>query len=165
LVGITYHCCEEEETYDMFSYKVGNEYFYKYNYNRTYKIGAFTSGTEKWKVISKIPSSECDTFKIERILNAKTIFINDTYLIKDRLSYLDVWVYKNKPEFVMFDTTILRYNDKPTLEIEFESVHGSRWSCTFKADSGLTKYFYFYRSKGMGSINELLTLDSIKIAQ
>lgn len=164
LAGIVYNSCEEEETYDMFSYKVGNEYFYKYNLNRIYKINAITIGTEKWKVISKTPSADCDTFKIERILNGIRIFFDDTSLIKDQLSYLDVLEYKNKSEFLMFGITILRYNDEPTLEVKDESVYHTRKKCTFKADSGLTKYSFYYYSKGMGNITELLTLDSIRIS-
>lgn len=161
LTGTTNNSCEEEETYDMFSYKVGNEYYYNYYLRRYGKISSITEGVETWKVISKTKFNDSNVFTIERKLNGISYIPSVcTTFIKDRFEFINTVEFKEKSTFSILGIEIPRKHDKPEFVVD-HYYYGSHSQWTFKADSGLTRYSYYHPPNHI--VNEWLTLDSIKV--
>jgi hypothetical protein len=163
LVGITYNSCEEEETYDMFSYKVGNEYYYNYYLRKTVKVTFIIEGVETWRVISKTEFNDSNIYLIERKLNGKSYIISTyTTIIKDSIRFINAVEFKEKSTFSILGIEIPRNHDKPEFVVD-HYYYGSHSQWTFKADSGLTEYSYYHPPNHI--VNESLTLDSIRISR
>jgi hypothetical protein len=160
LVGTTNNSCEEEETYDMFSYKVGNEYYYNYYKYRLAKVSSVIKGVETWKVISKTEYYDSNIFMIERKLNGVSSFAGCTTIIKDSIQFINAVEFKEKSTFSILGIEIPRNHDKPEFVVD-HYYYGSHSQWTFKADSGLTRYYYYHPPNHI--VNEWLTLDSIWI--
>lgn len=147
---------EEVKLYDMFPYSDSNEYYFKYTKEKYYDI---IIGTEKWKVVAKNIYPDSILFLVERVLNANWYYFNCSTIIADT-TFLEITEKKSDSSFSMFGFVVSRYQDTSKLVIERSPNTYVWYSCTFVADSGLTKYQYYHKPNQYEL--ETLKLDSIK---
>jgi len=159
--------CEKQE-YDLFPLKAGNEFYYTYYKYRYTGISAYTSGNERWKVISVSSQGNSNVYTIERSLNAILKVAGQTIIISDSLKFFEIREDKSS-SLISFSSMLLykeisfkRYRHDPVFEIKQEGNSTTEgWRYLFKADSGLTKYTYYHPPNQI--TNESLHLDSLKI--
>lgn len=167
LPGFLISTCEKQE-YDLFPLKVGNEFYYTYYKYRYTGISAYTTGTERWKVISVSSQGGGNIYRIERKLDGILKVAGQTIIISDSLRFFDInedrssSLLSSSSMLLYIDISFNRYQTDPLFEIKQEGNSSTQgWSYLFKADSGLTKFTYY--SPPNQITNESLHLDSLKV--
>jgi hypothetical protein len=161
LVLILFNTCEKQGRYDLFPLKVGNVFYYKFSKS----IGRYyTEGTETWKVVSESLQGNSINYIIERNLNGTLIVLvalGDTTLITDSITQLQVIENKSTSAISVFGFNFKRYQDVSQIELKQEGFTiAPSLTCIFKADSGMTKYYYYHPPNQI--VYESLQLDSLK---
>jgi hypothetical protein len=169
---ISVKCWKEDQKYDLFPLKVGNEYYYQYSYSYDDRfVGNNSMGTEKWTVLTDSIKNKNVEYFIEKKFSGIDIDWSilatnnhrDTTIIKDRIDHFII-VENPSGELQFWDISFPRYNNKPDLTIP---IQGSSMDFTktyyFSAGRGLTQY---YKSWGLmeSQTRESYIQDSVKIA-
>jgi hypothetical protein len=154
--------CKKQLVHDLFPLKVGNEFYYKYYKYRFTGISAYTLGTETWKIVSESTQGDSTTYIVERNLNATLKVAGTTIIITDSINQLAIVEYKSSSIISLLGFSFKRYQDISQIELkQFGYSSTPTLTCLFKADSGMTKYYYYHPPNQI--TNESLLLDSIKI--
>ncbi len=161
--GIIITSCEKQDTYDLFPLKVGNEFYYNY-YKKTALITSYTRGVESWKVISEYDHGDSIIYLLEQTIDATRVTptLGDTFNIYTKIQF-EISEQKSSSIIYFRPFKFKRYQD--VSRIELSQQRGSSWPdvrCTFKADSGMVKYYYHHPPNQIYDIE--LKLDSIKIS-
>ena len=160
---------EEIPVFDIFPLKVGNEFYYKYEYKFINgPIDGWTKGTEVWKVVTESTQGNIVNYIIERKINGIQILNGtDKTVISNRLTNFTIKkgtsdsILTSNFGFNYGDINLKIYNQDSIVKIQKEGgTSGISWSFLFKADSGLTKYSYYHPPNYISS--ESLILDSLK---
>lgn len=163
LGGILIISCEKQNTYDLFPLEVGNEFYYSY-YKKTAMITSYTNGVEIWTVISESEQGDSIVYLLEQIIDATRITpsLGDTFNIYSKTQF-EIIEQKSSSIISFRPFTFKRYQDVSRIELKQEGGSNRPGvSCTFKADSGMVKYYYHHPPNQIYDIT--LLLDSIKIA-
>ena len=164
-VLILFNTCEKQGRYDLFPLKVGNEFYYKYdNSRRNFGLESDTKGTKTWKVVSESLQGNSINYIIEQNLNG-TLIVNgpfgDTTLITDSITQLQIIENKSTSAISVFGFNFKRYQDVSQIELEQQGyTDAPSLTCIFKADSGMTRYNYYFSTQQI--LYESLQLDSLK---
>lgn len=169
---ISVKCRKEDQKYDLFPLKVGNEYYYQYsNSFDDFVVGNSTIGIEKWTVLTDSIKNKNVEYFIEKKFNG--IYIDwstlqgnshrDTTIIEDRIDHF-VIVESPSSELQFWDISIPRYCNKPDSIIRTQG-YSMDYTKTyyFSAGSGLTQYYKFWGLM-QNRIRESYIQDSVKIA-
>ncbi len=151
--------CEKQGRYDLFSIKVGNEFYFRFN--KDFMLSS-TNGTETWKVISEESKGSSVKYMIERKLNVVQIVLNYTVIISDSTRYLEVIEEILYSLISVFGYSFKRCQDVSQIEVKNEgTISTPVTTYAFKADSGMVSYHYYHPPNQV--TNESLRLDSLKI--
>jgi hypothetical protein len=160
LFGFLFNNCKKQENpYDLFPLKLGNEFYFKYKKS---EIGADTKGTETWKVVSESSQGGSIKYQIERKLNAIVTLGSYKIVITDSITYLEVNEDKSSSKISLWEFLFKRYQSVSQIELKKEgNTSMPSLTCVFKADSGLTSYNYYHPPNQLTYIT--FHLDSLKI--
>ena len=162
LMGYLLCGCEKQGRYDIFPLKTGNEFYYSYSSSRFTGISAYSRGNETWQIVSESTQGNSITYLIERTLNGISVALGDTTKIIDSRSMLQVVENKSSSAISLWGFTFKRYQDESHLELFAQGYSsGPSLTCVFKADSGMTKYYYYHPPNQI--FQESYYLDSLKI--